>query len=168
MKKLSLVLVVICAVALFASSAFAIDTSAGKFRVGGIANGTYTSVKPDSGSSTSEWMISGEAGYFVIPRLEVGAGLSFTGGDAPSSTTIRPYGRYYFPMGDNAWFAGLGFDSQSGDVGDASGFFVNGGYCIKLASNISADLRLDYDMISADGGGDGTMMTFGAGLSLWF
>jgi hypothetical protein len=180
MKKLSLVLVAICAVALFSSSAFAID--AGKWRVGGGATGNYMSLDPEGGGTLSFTTIGGEVGYLVIPNLEVGLGVSYINADissyagsgGPSSisvTVLHPYGKYYFPMGDNALFVGAGYNTSTFDIGssqDVSGFTGLVGYSIRLNAATSVDISATYDMLSADnGGGDLKVMEIGASVSVW-
>ncbi len=173
MRKLSLVLAVACAFALLASPASAID--AGKWRIGGSSSGSYVNLDGDSGSTTT-MDLTVQGGYLVAENIEVGLGISYTSTDngtvTDTVTTIEPYGRYYFPAGDNAFFVGLGYDMitiADGTNVDITGFFGSVGYSVKATSDISVDIALNYGMATAENGGseDITITTFAAGVSLW-
>jgi hypothetical protein len=112
MKKVVLLFAV--AIAAFSANA---QTGKGTWLLGGSAG--FSSGKSSGGTSTTQFNISPDAGYFVAENVAVGGMLSFSSYKYVATTTnfnVAPFVRYYFlPLGTSAKLFGegmFGFGSQ--------------------------------------------------------
>lgn len=159
MKKL-----LFCALIALASCQFAAAQNKGDMYVGGIVGVSTTSISSNGASSTTtNFNLAPEFGYFVADRLRISGslnyGLSSSDGFSTHTLTIGPSIAYYVKLSNNFYYTpefGLGFAYGSTEGISGSGValgFDFGAFEFRPASHWGLSfnlLSLDYTYLSYD------------------
>ena len=171
MKKLAIIGVMILAIAV-ASPAMAFEQ--GTIRLGGstglFGTGTgfsTTSIDYDAGGSADIDILSLGFGYFITDTIEVVVDLANVDIEGEDVNTFGLGGKYYFPMGENSWYAGAGFQTIDAFGGDGDVIFVTGGYNYMLREYFSIDFYLALGQGDIEGN-DFDMTDLGVTYSIYF
>lgn len=163
MKKV--LLTVFAALTVFTASA---QIEQGTWLISGSSNLGFTSFNEDAGDY-SQFNIDVKGGYFVIENLAVGLNLGYDKVEETSLTTFGLFGRYYV---NGSIFGGLGFNSNSLDLGidDAEKVSfttipLEVGYAAFIGKVVAIEPAFNYTIYGGDA--EGAAFGFNIGISVY-
>ena len=126
-----------------------------------------SSLDYDAGGSDDIDILAIGGGYFLTDVVELT--LDFANVDLGGSdiNVLGVGGKYYFPMGENSFYAGGGFQILDFGGGDGDAIFVTGGYNYMLRDYFSVDFYLTIGQGDIEGN-DFDMTDIGVTYSIYF